>query len=90
MTDEIEPTLSSRGAQTALDMLLGYLVMQVRRRDGVAAPPLLDRNDLLGYVDAARLVPDLPPEQQNGLDWLCQRLRHYDARLPFEPPSLKD
>lgn len=90
MTAETEPNLSSRGAQTALDMLLSYLVMQVRMRDGVTAPPLLDRNDLLGYVEGALMAPLLPDVDRPGLQWLSQRLRHYDARLPYEPPTLED
>lgn len=90
MTGQSERNLSSREVQAALDTLLSYLVQQVRQRDGVLAPPLLDRNDLLAYVEVALWAPLMPTDDRPGLEWLSERLRQYGARLPAEPPTLKD
>ena len=86
MTDQIEPTLTNREVQAALGAMLSYLVLQVRQRDGVAAPPLLDRNDFLDYVTLGQDAPAMPSVDRQGWVWLAQQLRALGAQLPDEPP----
>ena len=86
MTDQSERCLSSQGVQTALSMLLGYLFLQVRQRDGVPSPPLFDRNDFLEYLDMALGAPRLAPDLRPGIEWLMHEMRRNGAQLPDEPP----
>jgi hypothetical protein len=83
-TDRSEPSLSSEAVQAALELLLSYLVQQVRQVDGMPAPPLLDRDDFLEYVALAREAKAArwSPEQAQGLDWLDDRLRWFGAGRP--------
>jgi len=84
MTDQSEQSLSSQEVQAALSTLLGYLFLQVRQRDGVPAPPLLDRNDFLAYLDELLLLPNLEPTLRPGLVWLMHVMRQHGAQLPDE------
>ena len=83
-TDRSERNLPSAAVQTALELLLGYLVQQVRQVDGLPAPPLLDRDDFLQYVALAREAKAArwSPEQAQGLEWLDDRLRRFGAGRP--------
>lgn len=63
-----------QAAFEALRVLLDYLLLNGRMRDGVAAPPLFDRRDFAEFVDAAQFGLarcEHSAAQAQGLQWLA-------------------
>lgn len=86
MTDSVEEKLSAEDLQAVVTALLSYLFQNVRQRDGVPAPPLMDRDDFLQYIDLLYEEPSPVRQGRAGLAWLARRMRAYGAQLPGEPP----
>ena len=62
-----------QAAFEALRVLLDYLLLNGRMRDGVAAPPLFDRRDFAEFVQEWQQAPEpqRTAAQQQGLQWLA-------------------
>lgn len=62
-----------QAAFEALRVLLDYLLLNGRMRDGVAAPPLFDRRDFAEFVQEWQGAPDpqRTAAQAQGLQWLA-------------------
>ena len=64
-------------AFAALAVLLDYLFLQVRMRDGVPQPPLFDRADFLTFVQHFQTAPggEWSAQQCQGHAWLEQHMQ---------------
>lgn len=62
-----------QAAFAALNVLLDYLFLNARMRDGVPMPPLFDRLDFQSFVQSCLHAPaaQWSPEQLQGLQWLA-------------------
>lgn len=82
MTDQNErcPPSSLEPAESAfaaLAVLLDYLFLQVRLRDGVPQPPLFDRADFLTFVQHFQTAPagEWSAQERQGHAWLEQHMQ---------------
>lgn len=69
-------------AFAALGVLLTYLFVQVRLRDGVPMPPLFDRTDFLKFVQLHQDAPaaQWTEQQRQGHAWLAQQMEKLCAQ----------
>jgi hypothetical protein len=87
MIDETN-TGAMDGAATfaALRVLLNYLFLQVRMRDGVPQPPLFDRLDFESFVDECLHAPAAlhSPQERLGLACLAAHMQQICRPDPGE------